>query len=507
MNTKQENRIKKIVIVGGGSAGWMCAAALVRVFGDGDTSITLVESKEIGTVGVGEATIPHMAAFNEMLNISEPEFMRETQGTFKLGIEFKNWRELNHSYIHPFGTYGSDIDAIPFHQYWLKGMHQGWAQNLEAFSLATAAAKQARFSRPINISGSPLAEINYAYHFDASLYARYLSGYAQKRGVVHIEGMIEHVQLDPDSGFIQALTLKNGQTVEGELFLDCSGFRSLLLGQTLGVEYEDWSALLPCDRAVAVPCARVEPLLPYTRSTAHTAGWQWRIPLQHRTGNGHVFSSQFMSTDEATAILLNNLDGPATAEPREIKFTAGRRKKTWYKNCVAIGLSSGFLEPLESTSLHLIQMGVGRLISLFPDKNFHSDYIDKYNDIMQRDLEGIRDFIVLHYWVTRREDSEFWRYCKNMQVPSTLHRKVNMYRHGGHIQRENLELFTEPSWLAVMHGQGVENLTYHNSVDAKTDEFVREKLEFRRATIKNCVEELPLHCDFVKRYCAAGGIL
>ncbi|HEY6528472.1 MAG TPA: tryptophan halogenase family protein [Cellvibrionaceae bacterium] len=506
MSTKQENRIRKIVIVGGGSAGWMCAAALVRVFGGGDTSIVLVESNEIGTVGVGEATIPHMAAFNAMLNISEPEFMRKTQGTFKLGIEFVNWRENGHSYIHPFGNYGSEIDSIPFHQFWLKGLQQGWSPKLEEFALASCAARQGKFSRPINIPGSPLSEINYAYHFDASLYAKYLNEYAQKRGVKHIEGLIEQVKLDPDSGFIQSLLLKSGEIIAGDLFIDCSGFRSLLLGQTLGVEYEDWSAMLPCDRAVAVPCERVEPLLPYTRSTAHAAGWQWRIPLQHRTGNGHVFSSQYMSVDEATAILLSNLDAPATAEPREIRFTAGRRKKIWHKNCVAIGLSSGFLEPLESTSLHLIQMGIGMLISMFPDKNFHADFINKYNEKMQNNLLGIRDFIVLHYWVTRRDDSAFWRYCRNMEVPSTLHRKVNMYRHGGHLERENLELFTEPSWLAVMHGQGIENINYHNSVDAMPDELIRKKLDAMRLNVKNSVEELPLHNDFIKAYCSASNM-
>lgn len=499
----QENRIKKIVIAGGGSAGWMCAAALVRVFGESDISIVLVESKEIGTVGVGEATIPHMAAFNEMLKISEPEFMRQTQGTFKLGIEFVNWRENGHSYIHPFGTYGREIDSMPFHQFWLKGLQQGWSPNLEEFALAASAARQARFSRPINIPGSPLAEINYAYHFDASLYARYLSGYAQQRGVVHVEGMIEHIPLDPDTGFIKSLILKSGEVIEGDLFLDCSGFRSLLLGQTLGVGYEDWSDMLPCDRAVAVPCERVEPLLPYTRSTAHAAGWQWRIPLQHRTGNGHVFSSRFMSVDEATAILLSNLDGPAAAEPREIKFIAGRRKKIWHKNCVAIGLASGFLEPLESTSLHLIQMGVGRLISLFPDKSFNADYVDKYNEKMQSDLVGIRDFIVLHYWATRRDDSEFWRYCRNMDVPTTLRRRVNMYRNGGHVERENLELFTEPSWLAVMHGQGVENVRYHPGVDGISDDLVRRELESMRVKVKNSLEELPTHNAFIKHYCAA----
>lgn len=481
----------------------MCAAALVRVFNDKDISIVLVESKDIGTVGVGEATIPHMAAFNEMLKISEPEFMRKTQATFKLGIEFVNWRKKGHSYIHPFGTYGSDIDSVPFHQLWLKGLQQGWTPKLEEFALASTAARLGRFSRPINIPGSPLAEINYAYHFDASLYAGYLSEYSQKRGVVHIEGLIENIQLNPETGFIQSLTLKSGQVVEGELFIDCSGFRSLLLGKTLGIEYEDWSDMLPCDRAVAVPCERIDPLVPFTRSTAHTAGWQWRIPLQHRTGNGHVFSSRYMSTDEATNILMSNLDGPAAAEPRLIEFTAGRRKKTWHKNCVAIGLSSGFLEPLESTSLHLIQMGVGRLISLFPDKNFHQDYIDKYNEKMQNDLVGIRDFIVLHYWATQRDDSEFWRYCNNMQVSATLHRKVNMFRHGGHIERENLELFTEPSWLAVMHGQGVENLGYHPSVDILQDEFLREKLDAMRLTVKNSVGELPLHKDFIQRYCSA----
>ena len=499
----QDYRIKKIVIVGGGSAGWMCAAALSRVLGGQDCNISLVESDEIGTVGVGEATIPPMASFNEILGVAENEFMQATQGTFKLGIEFVNWGSLGHSYIHPFGNFGADIDSLPFHQYWIKGHQRGVIPDLSTFSLAAVASLKNRFTKPVSIKNSPLAEIAYAYHFDAGLYAKYLRNYAEARGVHRIEGKIGRANLNSDTGFIESVVLQNGHVIEGEFFIDCSGFRGLLIEEALKTGYHDWTNFLPCDRAVAVPCERTEPLLPYTRSTAHSAGWQWRIPLQHRTGNGHVFCSQYMSEDEATHILLSNLDGAPTAEPRTLKFVTGKRKKFWNKNCVALGLSSGFMEPLESTSLHLIQTGISKLINLFPDKRFDKVNEDKYNEQSHDEFDRIRNFIILHYWATDREDSEFWRYCKNMDIPDTLREKVELYTSGGRIFRDNLELFNIPSWLAVMHGQGIRAQGYHPVVDSMPDEELKRRLTSIQSAVAHSAEHMPDHADFIRKYCPA----
>ncbi|MFT6099418.1 MAG: tryptophan halogenase [Arenicella sp.] len=411
-----DNRITKVVIVEGGTAGWMSAAALSKVLINDYCPVELVESQAIGTVGVGEATIPQIQTFNKILGIDEKQFIKATQATFKLGIEFCDWGKLGDSYVHPFGTFGVPIESLPFHHYWLKMYKEGKFECLDDFSLACKAAKQNKFTRPLDIPQSPLSQIAYAFQFDAGLYAKYLRKYAEARGVKRTEGKVSHVHQRADDGFIDSLELQDGSKIEGDLFIDCSGFRGLLIEQTLNTGYQDWSQWLPCDRAVAVPCASNGDPEPYTRSTARTAGWQWRIPLQHRTGNGQVYSSSFTSDDDAAKTLLDNFDGEPLAELNKLRFATGRRNKCWHKNVVAIGLASGFIERLESTSIYLIQTAVARLIGLFPDRSFRQADIDKFNQQSASEIEAIRDFIILHYKATQRDDTPFWEYCKNMSV-------------------------------------------------------------------------------------------
>lgn len=438
MNNANDNLcIQDVVIVGGGTAGWMTAAALATVL-QGKYNIRVIESDEIGIVGVGEATIPMIQRFNQILGIDENEFLRETQGTFKLGIEFVNWGKLGDRYMHGFGTIGQDMWTVRFDQYWQKYHQLGKVKNLEEYSITRMAAKANKFM-PANhdVPNSPLNQIAHAYHFDASLYARYLSKFAQARGVTRTEGkIVRATQAEGEhDGHINAVILESGERIEGDLFIDCSGFRGLLIEQTLHTGYEDWSHFLPCDRALAVPCESAATLLPYTRSTAHKAGWQWRIPLQHRIGNGHVYCSQFTSDDEAAATLLANLDGLALAEPRMIKFATGMRKKAWNKNVVAIGLAGGFLEPLESTSIHLIQTAIARLISFFPNRGFNATDITEYNRQSRFEFERIRDFVILHYKVNQRDDAEFWKNCAAMAVPESLTHKLELYRASGRLLR------------------------------------------------------------------------
>ena len=498
-----ERLIKTIVVVGGGTAGWMSAAALSKVL-KGKYRIVLVESDEIGIVGVGEATIPIIKTYNELLELNENEFLRHTQGTFKLGIEFVNWGRIGERYMHGFGRIGQDLWTIGFEQYWHRMHRIGKAPDLGEYCITRVAARRNKFMRPTNkVKNSPLNEIAYAFHFDASLYANYLRKYGEQRGVERIEGKIIDVAVHAETGHITSVKLASGVQVEGELFLDCSGFRGLLIEQTLKTGYEDWTHWLPCDRAIAVPCESTNPLLPYTRSTAHRAGWQWRIPLQHRIGNGHVFSSSHMSEDEATSILLANLDGKPKAEPRTLRFITGRRRLAWNKNCVAIGLASGFLEPLESTSIHLIQTMIARLMVFFPDRSFSQLDIDEFNRQAQFEYERIRDFIILHYHATQRDDSDFWNDCRTMQIPETLRMRMDLYRSHGRVFREGNELFSDVAWLQVMHGQGVRTDSYHPLADLPTENQAAEYLASVQGIISRCVDVMPDHAVYIAKHCAA----
>jgi len=487
------NALRRIVIVGGGSAGWMSAAALAARLGQGAWQITLVESDEIGIVGVGEATIPPIRGFNARIGLDEDEFLRETGGTFKLGIEFVNWGAVGERYMHAFGDIGRPLDELPFHQHWLR---VGAEEALAEFSINNQAALAGRFMRPRpDMAGSPLAEIAYAFHFDASRYAALLRRHAEGKGVRRIEGRIGRVEREGDR--ITRLHLQGGSTVEGDFFLDCSGLHALLIGGTLDVPFEDWSNWLPCDRAWAVPTSSAGPLLPCTRATAREAGWQWRIPLRHRVGNGHVFASAF--TDEAAArdTLMRNLDGEPLAEPRLIRFRTGRRQQAWVGNCVAIGLASGFLEPLESTSLHLIQSAVLRLIDLFPAAGLEAADIAEYNRQTAAEMASVRDFILLHYKLTRRDDSPFWRHCRAMAVPESLQARMDLFASHGRLFRHGAELFSEPSWLQVLIGQGLRPRGHHPLAETRPREQVREFIADVRHVVRRCVDVMPTHADYL----------
>ncbi len=483
--------IRRVVIVGGGTAGWMAAAAAARFLDDGQRTITLIESDAIGTVGVGEATIPPIRGFNARLGIDEADFLRATGGTVKLGIEFVGWRDGGDRYFHPFGTHGQDIEGLNFHQLWLKLRHRDGIGPIDDYSLAAVAARHRRFAPPPGDPRSPLAGLDYAYHFDAGLYAAFLRARAEAQGAQRIEGRILDVDRDGDTGFVLAVRLEGDRRVEGDLFIDCSGFRSLLLGQAMGVGFEDWSHWLPCDSAIAVPTERSRPLLPFTRATAHRAGWQWRIPLQHRTGNGHVYASRFIDHDEAERTLLAHLDAPATAAPRRLSFTAGRRARMWAGNVVALGLAGGFLEPLESTSIHLIQTGISKLFGLFPDMRFTAVERDEYNRLMASQFDAIRDFIILHYHATARDDSPFWRHVRTMAIPDTLSRKLALFREKGRIFRYDDELFSIPSWVAVMLSQGIDPDGYDPVVDALDADRVADALRRMRAGHADIARQLP----------------
>jgi len=504
MNNQPSNeRIQKIVILGGGTAGWMTAATLAKVLGKNYCDIRLIESYDIGTVSVGEATIPQISLFNKILGIDEDDFMRKTQSTFKLGIEFKDWKQIGHSYMHPFGSYGTDMDAIQFHHYWLKMFKQGKAPDIEEYSLSAVAAKQGRFTRPENRGNSPLSQISYAFHFDATLYAKYLREYSTERGVTRTEGKVVDVMLKSSNGFIDSLIMADGERIEGDLFIDCSGFKGILIEGALKTGFEDWSHWLPCDRAVAMPCKAKNEVYPYTRSTAQSAGWTWRIPLQNRIGNGYVYPSKFVTDEQAAAVLAEQMESEPLAKPHFLRWTTGVRKKGWNKNCIAIGLSAGFVEPLESTGLHLIQSSIAKLLGLFPNKGFNQADIDTYNDQQSIELERIRDFIILHYKVTEREDSEFWRFCKNMDIPDYLQKKIDLYKANGRIYRQDTELFNETSWLAVMHGQGIQPDGYHPVVDALNEAEITRRLEHIKAVIDTSVATMPMQSEFINQHCKA----
>jgi len=495
-------RVKDIVIVGGGTSGWMTAAGMITLLPKGDYNITLIESDQIGTVGVGEATIPPMRNFNQVLGINEADFMRKTGATFKLGIEFHNWQRKGEHYFHPFGTYGRSLDSIPFHQYWLRAKSEGHATPWTDYSLCSLMARSKKFVQGSADTKSVLSTVGYAYHLDAGLYAKFLREFSEPKGVKRVEGKVIDVKLRSSNGHIESVQLESSEIIKGDFFIDCSGFRGLLIEEALKTGYEDWSHFLPCDRALAVPTESVGKTRPYTMSIAHNAGWQWRIPLQHRTGNGHVYCSKFTSEDEATNTLLNNLEGKPLADPRPLQFTTGRRKKFWNKNCVAIGLAAGFMEPLESTSIHLIQESIAQLLNLFPGDEFNQSEIDQFNETATRDYELIRDFLILHYHANQR-DEPFWQQCRDMEIPASLQQRIAVFKNRGRLFIEDENLFKMDSWLAVMFGQGITPSNYDpliNRVDSnKATLFLNDTHQaFVRSTLK-----MPVHDEFVSRYCKA----
>lgn len=500
-----DKRLKKIVIVGGGTAGWMCASVFARFLKNDYCDVTLIESEALGTVGVGEATIPQMRTFNRMLNLDEDDFMRMTKATFKLGIEFIDWGQLGERYIHPFGPYGRDMEGVSFHAYWLKLQAEGQAPSLDEYSLQAKAARAGKFMRPIDAGNSPLSEIAYAFHFDAILYANYLRKYSEERGVTRLEGKVIDVALRADDGFIDHLLMENGETIEGDLFVDCSGFRGVLIEQAMETGYTDWKKWLPCDSAVAMACElpEAESLIPYTRATAHEAGWRWRIPLQHRMGNGYVYSSQFAEKSDAQKTLMDNLEGEPLGNARHFHFTTGRRNKFWNKNCLSLGLSAGFLEPLESTAIHLVQVGLSNFMAHFPDLDFKTEDSDRYNRVMAFEYEKVRDFIILHYKATQRDDSDFWNYCRTMEVPEYLQEKMDLFKSRGRIFRENDELFNDTSWFSVMVGQGIIPEKYDPLVDIMPHDELHRRMTHIREIIARSEEAMPLHKDFIAQNCAA----
>ncbi|WP_201027394.1 tryptophan halogenase family protein [Paraglaciecola hydrolytica] len=491
----QNNEVKKVVIAGGGTAGWVAAAALSKKLGQ-FVEVILVESDQIGTVGVGEATIPPMKVFHSLLGIDEQEFMAATEATFKLGISFKNWGQIGDHYIHPFGTTGQSSFLADFQHFWLHGKSKGINAEFGEYSFEIQAAKAGKFATSKNSS------INYAYHLDATRYAQYLRQFSEKLGTKRIEGKIQLVQQHAN-GDIKALQLESGQVIDADLFIDCTGFAGLLIDKTLKTEYEDWSHWLPCNSAIAIQTESVGAAAPYVTCTAHHAGWQWHIPLQHRVGNGNVFCDKFMSDVEAKKHLLDNVQGAVLTEPRVIKYKTGRRKVFWNRNCVALGLSSGFVEPLESTSIYMFMNGIVRLMKIFPFNGVTKSSIDEYNQQSIAELENVRDFIILHYHATSREDSEFWRYCKNMQVPDSLSHRMELFRENALAFQGERELFRLESWTHVMLGQGIMPKHYHSIFKTMTDQELMGHLSNTRNTINTAVAKLPSHQDFVNHYCKA----
>ena len=493
----------KVCILGGGTAGWMTAAALSNKYKGLGVEITLIESDQIGTVGVGEATLPHIRFFNETLGIDERTFMKETEATFKLGIEFCDWGQLGDRYIHPFGDYGIPLHGLDFHQLWLRLKTHGSVTRLDDYSYPIIAAEQGRFQIPqgdVNKIGS---NYGYAYQFDSSLYAKFLRRYSEQNGVRRIEGKVVNTTLTPSTGDVESVRLENGEEIQANLYIDCSGFRGVLIEQALETGYDDWSEWLPCNRAVAVPCEAQGQLLPYTRATARQAGWQWRIPLQHRTGNGYVYWNEYISDDEATHQLMSTLEGAALAEPKQLFFKTGRRKKFWNKNVVSIGLSGGFLEPLESTSIHLIQEGITTLVELFPGDHIHPLDINEYNQRMGLNFERVRDFLLLHYIATQRDDSNMWRYFRNMALPDSLQEKLDAWMHRGYVLQYEIGVFLPPSWVAVMLGQNLVPAAYDPRADAVAHETLQTQLDQIKSQTLQAVHATPDQSAFLQRYGAA----
>ena len=494
---------QNIVILGGGSAGWMTAASLARFLSPQHYHITLIESELIGTVGVGEATLPHLRSFNKLLGIDENEFMRETGATYKLAIQFPGWGNIQNSYFHPFGLSGHDINGIDFHHYWLRLAKQGKVEAFDQYSIAVQIASQKKFAYPSDDPADVRADFGYAFHLDATLYAGYLRRYSEQRGVLRIEGKVQQVKLHQhpsnvsQAGDIASLVMESGQVIEGDLFIDCSGFRGVMIEQALHTGYEDWTHWLPCDRAIAVPTERIDNPPSYTRAAAKVAGWQWRIPLQHRTGNGIVYCSSYMDDQQAQDILLSDIEEKPTAGLNKIRFTTGKRKLTWQRNCVAIGLSAGFLEPLESTSLYLIQIAIQKLLEHFPSQQIGDVERDSYNRQMDIEYLRVRDFIILHYKVNQRQDSEFWAYCQHMAVPDSLAEQMALFKEGARISEYRQGLFLPASWLAVYLGQGFRPDSY----DSRVDCFDLDKLDTHfkqyQQTLKNAVATMPTHTQSI----------
>ena len=495
--------IRDVLIVGGGTAGWMAAAALSRLLPSHKVRIRLVESEAIGTVGVGEATIPHIQYFNKLLGIDENDFIRRTQATFKLGIQFDDWGHIGESYFHSFGPYGIPMEGMHFHHFWLRHAREGHNAPIDDYNLQVMAARENRFQRPVDLPRSPLQTLTYAFQFDAALYARYLRELAEGRGVTRKEGRVVDVELHPESGHVEAVRLDGGERVAADLFIDCSGFRGLLIEGALETGYTDWSHMLPCNRAVAQTCEAVGPPVPYTRATAKPAGWQWRIPLQHRTGNGHVYCSDYISDDEALRTLHAGLDGAPRGEPKFLRFTTGIRNRTWNRNVVALGLAAGFLEPLESTSIHLVQTAIARLMANFPDRSFSPATADYFNRRTQAEYEQVRDFLVLHYCVTRRDDSPFWDYCRTMDIPEALRERIAVYEESARVYRHDNEVFGEASWFAVMHGQGLVPRYHHPLADMMDAATLDHRMSEIRKTWAKCLASMPAHQDFIDANCRA----
>lgn len=495
------HKIKSIVILGGGSAGWMTAATLSRMLKPEHVKITLIESEQIGTVGVGEATIPDIINFNHMLGIDEQEFMKATNATFKLGIEFNNWGQKGDQYMHPFGLQGADMMGVDFHQFWLYSRDFGNPNPIWKYSVSAEAAYENKFTQPVNDPRTVVSQIRYAYHFDATLYARFLRKYSEERGVTRVEGKVTNVSQAPSNGNITALTLESGKTISGDFFFDCTGFRAMLIGKTLGVAFDDWSHWLPCNSAQAVACNDTGPLKPYTQATAKDAGWQWRIPTQTRVGNGHIYSNEFLSDEAARNSLIDDLESDPLGDPKLIKFRTGCQQKFWEKNCIAVGLSAGFLEPLESTSLYLIQVGISRFISLYPDGNLSSVVRTEYNRQIRQLYDQVRDFIILHYKATQRSDTEFWKYCANMSVPDSLQAKIELFQAGGRVFRYEDDLFGKTSWVAVLLGQNILPEVVDPIVSSLPKEQVERSLRSMTKSIGDAVMKMPTHKQYIEQYC------
>ena len=493
MASTQTKKKQRLVIAGGGTAGWMAAAAFIRLLGK-EVDVTLIESSEIGTVGVGEATIPTLVFFHKLLKINEQEFMAQTNATFKLGINFENWKDLEHAYLHAFGVTGKDCWAAGFQHFWMRGLKEGLATDFGDYCLERKAAEANKFAH------LPNNGLNYAYHIDATRYAGFLRNLAEKEGLRRIDSTIKEVTTREQDGFITSLTLASGEVIEGDFFIDCTGFKGLLIEKALHTGYEDWSHWLPCDSAVAVQTESVGEPIPYTRCIAHEAGWQWRIPLQNRVGNGMVFCSNYFSDDEVIEKLLNNVEGKPLNDPRVIHFRTGKRRKQWNRNCLALGLASGFLEPLESTSIHLIQQGIVRFLRMFPTAGIVQEDIDEFNRQADFDIEHIRDFIILHYHVTNRTDSPFWRHCRQMDIPASLRHRIDLFKKTGRVFREGSELFDD-SWQQVMIGQGLMPQSYHPIVDTMSRQELETLLNSIKQGIEKTVAKLPPHQDYITRFC------